>query len=124
MAVLGQGTQRLETTLALAMNPFPVTRIDRDSAGAGGAGKLLALAQDDLPRVLIGTQMLAKGHACNLTCVVVVDSDAQLFSGDFRAIERQQTLIQVMGRAERADKPGSVWVRTSARSSCGPAIDR
>ena len=46
MAVLGQGTQRLETTLSLAMNPFSVTRIDRDSAGAGGAGKLLALAQD------------------------------------------------------------------------------
>lgn len=114
MAVLGQGTQRLETTLSLAMDPFPVTRIDRDSAGAGGAGKLLALAQDGLPRVLIGTQMLAKGHDLpNLTCVVVVDSDAQLFSGDFRAIERLgQTLIQVMGRAGRADKPGSVWVQT------------
>ena len=51
MAVLGQGTQRLETTLSLAMDPFPVTRIDRDSAGAGGAGKLLALAQDGLHRV-------------------------------------------------------------------------
>ena len=73
-----------------------------------------ALAQDGLPRVLIGTQMLAKGHDLpNLTCVVVVDSDAQLFSGDFRAIERLgQTLIQVMGRAGRADKPGSVWVQT------------
>ena len=114
MSVIGQGTQRLEQTLEMAMAPFPVTRIDRDTAGAGGAGKLLELAQDGQPRVLVGTQMLAKGHdLANLTCVVVVDSDAQLFSGDFRAIERLgQTLVQVMGRAGRADKPGQVWVQT------------
>jgi len=114
MSVLGQGTQRLEQTLEMAMAPYPVTRIDRDTAGAGGAGKLLELAQDGAPRVLVGTQMLAKGHdLANLTCVVVVDSDAQLFSGDFRAIERLgQTLVQVMGRAGRADKPGQVWVQT------------
>ena len=114
LSILGQGTQRLEQTLELAMAPYPVTRIDRDTAGAGGAGKLLQLAQDGAPRVLVGTQMLAKGHDLpNLTCVVVVDSDAQLFSGDFRALERLgQTLVQVMGRAGRADRPGQVWVQT------------
>ncbi len=112
--VIGQGTQRLEESLAHSMAPFPVTRIDRDTAGAGGAGKLLEQARDNLPRVLVGTQMLAKGHDLpNLTLVVVVDADQQLFSGDFRAIESlSQTLIQVMGRAGRAEKPGRVLIQT------------
>ncbi len=112
--VIGQGTQRLEESLVHAMAPFPVTRIDRDTAGAGGAGKLLEQARDNAPRVLVGTQMLAKGHDLpNLTLVVVVDADQQLFSGDFRAIESlSQTLIQVMGRAGRADKPGRVLIQT------------
>lgn len=88
LSLIGQGTQRLEQALSHALAPFPVTRVDRDTAGAGGAGKLLELARDNAPRVLVGTQMLAKGHDLpNLTLVVVVDSDSQLFSGDFRAIE-------------------------------------
>ena len=125
LQLLGHGTQRLEQALIRAMAPFPVTRIDRDTAGAGGAGKLLELARDNEPRVLVGTQMLAKGHDLpNLTLVVVVDSDSQLFSGDFRAIEHLgQTLIQVMGRAGRAEKLGQVLIQThEPEHSAWPAL--
>jgi primosomal protein N' (replication factor Y) len=66
------------------------------------------------PGVLVGTQMLAKGHDLpNLTLVAVVGIDEGLFSADFRAGEKlAQLLIQVAGRAGRADKPGTVWLQT------------
>src|SRR5690606_24122326 len=68
----------------------------------------------DQPGLLVGTQMLAKGHDLpNLTLVAIADIDEGLFSADFRAPERlAQLLVQVAGRAGRARRPGEVWLQT------------
>jgi primosomal protein N' (replication factor Y) (superfamily II helicase) len=113
---LGRGTQRLEEGLAELFPTARIARLDRDAAQRKGvAQKIIADAHAGNIDILVGTQMLAKGHDfLNLTEVIVVDSDAALFSADFRAPERLfSTLMQVSGRAGRAkDKPGRVTIQT------------
>jgi primosomal protein N' (replication factor Y) len=110
----GVGTERLEELLAQRFADWPVLRIDRSTtARRDGLQKLLAELGDG-PGILVGTQILAKGHDLpNLTRVVVVGVDEGLFSSDFRAGEKlAQLLVQVAGRAGRARKPGEVWWQT------------
>jgi primosomal protein N' (replication factor Y) len=93
----------------------PVLRIDSDTTrGKHALRTMLDSIPPDEARILVGTQMLAKGHDLpNLTLVAVVSVDEALFSADFRATERlAQLIIQVAGRAGRADKPGVVWLQT------------
>ena len=110
----GVGTERLEELLAERFADWPVLRIDRSTtARRDGLAKLLA-ELGDRPGILVGTQILAKGHDLpNLTRVVVVGVDEGLFSSDFRAGEKlAQLLIQVAGRAGRARRAGEVWWQT------------
>ncbi len=112
---LGQGTERVEQTLQRRFAGHDVIRIDRDSTRRKGTMQaLLDKVHQGKAMVLIGTQMLAKGHHLpDVTLVGVLNADAGLFSADFRASERMaQTIIQVAGRAGRADKPGTVVIQT------------
>ena len=109
----GNGTERIEAELQARFAEIPVLRIDRGSTGHRDA---LQKHFDELgaqPGILVGTQMLAKGHDLpNLTLVVVVGIDEGLFSADFRSSEKlAQLLVQVAGRAGRADKPGTVLLQ-------------
>ncbi|HEX7801536.1 MAG TPA: primosomal protein N' [Pseudoxanthomonas sp.] len=110
----GIGTERIEEMLMEKFADVPVLRIDRSTTQRRDAlaGHLQKLG--DRPGILIGTQILAKGHDLpHLTLVVVVGVDEGLFSADFRAGEKlAQQLIQVAGRAGRAQKPGEVWLQT------------
>ena len=110
----GIGTERIEEMLTQKFTDLPVLRIDRSTTQRRDAlaGHLKKLG--DRPGILIGTQILAKGHDLpHLTLVVVVGVDEGLFSADFRAGEKlAQQLIQVAGRAGRAQKPGEVWLQT------------
>ncbi len=105
----GPGTERLEQVLAATFPRVPVHRIDRDTISRKQA---MATLVDEIGRgeacVLVGTQMLAKGHHFpGVTLVVMVDADGGLFSADFRGPEKLgQLLTQVAGRAGRAD-PGA-----------------
>jgi primosomal protein N' (replication factor Y) len=110
----GIGTERIEELLAQRFDAVPVLRIDRGSTRRRGALEKHLETFGTQPGVLIGTQMLAKGHDLpNLTLVCVVGIDEGLFSADFRAAEKlAQLLIQVAGRAGRADKPGEVLLQT------------
>jgi primosomal protein N' (replication factor Y) (superfamily II helicase) len=116
LAALGRGTQRLEESLVELFPKARIARLDRDAAQKKGvAQKILAAAHAGEVDILVGTQMLAKGHDFqNLADVVVVDSDSALFSADFRAPERLfATLMQVSGRAGRAkDAKGRVTIQT------------
>ena len=112
---LGQGTERSESTLQQLFPQTPVIRVDRDSTRQKDAmQKLLADVHEGKPCILVGTQMLAKGHHfSNVTLVVIIDADAGLFSTDFRGPERMgQLLLQVAGRAGRAEKPGKVLIQS------------
>ena len=110
----GVGTERLEELLAKEFTDVPVLRIDKGSTRRRDALEAMLATLGTQPGVLVGTQMLAKGHDLpNLTLVAVVGIDEGLFSADFRAGEKlAQLLIQVAGRAGRADKPGTVWLQT------------
>ncbi len=112
---LGFGTQRLERVLAEAFPTARIARIDRDSTRAKGsfAAMRTQMAGNELD-ILIGTQMLAKGHDFpRLTLVGVLGADNALYSADFRATERLAALLmQVAGRAGRAGLPGEVIVQT------------
>jgi len=111
----GHGTQRLEQTLAQLLPTARIARVDRDSISKKNA---LVEILDKVHRqeidILVGTQMLAKGHDFpNLTLVGVIDADSALHSPDFRASERLfAQLMQVAGRAGRADKTGQVIIQT------------
>ena len=110
----GIGTERLEELLAERFADWPVLRIDRGTtARRDGLARLLA-ELGERPGILVGTQILAKGHDLpRLTRVVVVGVDEGLFSSDFRAGEKlAQLLVQVAGRAGRAQRPGEVWWQT------------
>lgn len=110
----GVGTERIEEFLVERFPDHAVIRIDRGTTQTRD-GMLQQLAKlGDGPGILVGTQMLAKGHDLSgLTLVVVVGADEGLFSADFRAHERfAQLLIQVSGRAGRADRPGTVLIQT------------
>ncbi len=113
---IGQGTEQLEQRISEMFSDVSVVRIDRDSTRKKGElTKLLQEITDKKHQLLIGTQMLAKGHHFpEVTLVAVLDGDGALFSFDFRASEQMaQLLIQVAGRAGRASKPGKVLVQTS-----------
>jgi len=112
---MGQGTERVEQALAEHFPDFECLRIDRDTTRRKGELKrLLARAQSGEARLLLGTQMLAKGHHFpNVTLVGILDADHGLFSTDFRASERMaQLIVQVAGRAGRHDRPGTVAIQT------------
>lgn len=110
----GVGTERLEQSLIATFPDFPVIRIDRDSVTARSnvSQQLELLGQS--AGIIVGTQLLAKGHDLPLlTLVIVVGIDEGLFSADFRATEKlAQLLIQVGGRAGRSQRPGDVWLQT------------
>ncbi|MCP3679037.1 MAG: primosomal protein N' [Gammaproteobacteria bacterium] len=112
---VGQGTERLETVLA---NQFPqhnIARVDRDTTRHKKALQtLLQTINRGDSQILIGTQMLAKGHHFpNVTLVAIINIDGGFFSADFRAIERvAQLIMQVAGRAGRADKSGEVFIQS------------
>ncbi|KRG69362.1 primosomal protein N' [Pseudoxanthomonas dokdonensis] len=110
----GIGTERLEEVLGEKFSDIPIFRIDRSTTQRRDALAKQLQAIGDQPGILIGTQILAKGHDLpQLTLVVVVGVDEGLFSADFRAGEKlAQLLIQVAGRAGRALKPGQVWLQT------------
>ncbi len=110
----GAGTERIEDALSAQFPEATVLRVDRQSTrGRDGLERLLDTL-GDRPGILVGTQMLAKGHDLpKLTLVAVVGVDEGLFSADFRASERlAQLLIQVSGRAGRAERPGEVLLQT------------
>lgn len=111
----GHGTQRLEQTLAQLFPNARIARVDRDSTSRKNAlVDILEKVHKQEIDILIGTQMLAKGHDFpNLTLVGVIDTDGALHSPDFRASERLfAQLMQVAGRAGRADKAGQVIIQT------------
>jgi primosomal protein N' (replication factor Y) len=111
----GHGTERLEEALVARYPGVPVLRVDRDSTRRRNAfDQLLDKLADGKPAILVGTQMLAKGHDLpNLTTVAIVGVDEGLRSVDFHAGERlAQLIVQVAGRAGRASKPGQVWLQT------------
>lgn len=115
LAPVGLGTQRLEETLAKHFPDVPVLRVDRDNTKRKGAMQaLLTQINAEQKAILLGTQMLAKGHHFpQVTLVGIIDADGGLFSADFRAAEQMgQLLLQVAGRAGRAEKPGTVIVQT------------
>lgn len=112
---VGQGTERIEESLAETFQGIGIARLDRD----------VVRRQDELEavvsritsgdaRILVGTQMIAKGHDFpDVTLVVVLNADQGLFSTDFRAAERlAQTIVQVAGRAGRGDRRGEVLIQT------------
>ncbi|HET6431902.1 primosomal protein N' [Dyella sp.] len=111
----GHGTERLEDALTDLFPDVPVLRIDRETTRRRDAfEQLLEGLRHDAPAILVGTQMLAKGHDLpNLTLVAIVGVDEGLHSIDFRAAERlAQLVVQVAGRAGRAAKPGRVLLQT------------
>jgi len=112
----GHGTQRLEQTLAQLLPTARIARVDRDSISRKNAlVEILDRVHNQEIDILVGTQMLAKGHDFpNLTLVGVIDTDSALHSPDFRASERLfAQLMQVAGRAGRADKAGQVIIQTA-----------
>ena len=111
----GEGTERSEAWLQESFPDTPVLRVDRDSTRNKGAmQKVFDTANSGEPCILVGTQMLAKGHHfANITLVVVLDADSGLFSADFRSHERMgQLLVQVAGRSGRGSTAGKVIVQT------------
>ena len=112
---VGAGTERAEERLSILFPDYPVLRVDRDSTSRKDAmNQLFATIQRGQPCILVGTQMLAKGHHFpRVTLVAILDADGGLFSGDFRASERMaQLIVQVAGRAGRAEEPGKVIIQT------------
>ncbi|WP_097356066.1 primosomal protein N' [Candidatus Enterovibrio escicola] len=112
---VGVGTEQLETHLASIFPEYKTVRIDRDNTRKKGVlEEYLHAIHNKEYQILIGTQMLAKGHHFpDVTLVALVDTDSALFSNDFRAPERlAQLFIQVAGRAGRANKPGMVLLQT------------
>jgi len=113
IAEIGSGTQRVEAELERLLKPLPVFRLDSDTGAAGeGAGVLQAFERAD-SGVLVGTQMVAKGHDFpDVTLSVILDADAGLRMPDFRAEERTFALItQLAGRSGRSEAGGKVLVQ-------------
>lgn len=112
---VGQGTERLERALAAAFPDQQIERIDRDTTRRRGEiERRLNRVRKEEARILMGTQMLTKGHDFpRVTLVGIIDADQGLFGSDFRSAERlAQSFIQVAGRAGRAEYPGEVWLQT------------
>lgn len=116
LQAVGIGTQRIETVLQTSFPDARVLRVDRDSTRNKGTWNAMRKQiQEEAVDILVGTQMLAKGHDFhNLTLVCVLNPDNALYSADFRASEKLfAQLAQVAGRAGRGNKPGEVLVQTS-----------
>lgn len=112
---VGTGTEQLEDYLESLFGTDAVIRVDRDSTRLkDGFATVMEPVNAGKACILVGTQMLAKGHHLpNVTLVIVVNADAGLFSADFRGLERTaQLLLQVTGRAGRGDKPGRAIIQT------------
>ena len=115
LTAVGHGTQRVEETLRAFLPKAAVVRVDKDStAHKNDWADLYRRIADNEIDILVGTQMLAKGHDfARLNLVIVLNADGSLYSADFRAPERLfAELMQVSGRAGRADKPGKVLIQT------------
>jgi primosomal protein N' (replication factor Y) (superfamily II helicase) len=112
---VGVGTEKLEAGLKEIFPEVQITRVDRDVVSASNP---LEVVLDDAyqgkSQILVGTQMLAKGHHLpKLTLVAVIDADGALYSSDFRATEKlMQTVVQVAGRSGREDIKGEVMIQT------------
>lgn len=116
LSPVGQATQRLHQTLLALFPAARIARVDRDSVRNKDAlTNLLTKVHDQEVDILVGTQMLAKGHDFpHLTLVGVIDTDTALFSPDFRASEHLfSQLMQVSGRSGRAEKSGEVLIQTA-----------
>lgn len=115
LSPLGYGTAKIETALKHLLPMAKILRIDRDSMqNKTYLATQLQAVLDQKVNLLIGTQMLAKGHHFpNVTTVVILDGDSGFFSAELRASEHfAQLLLQVAGRAGRAEKPGVVYIQT------------
>lgn len=113
---LGAGTERLEDTLSQRFPERRIQRIDSDTTQQRGSiHEALEVATAGDADILVGTQMLSKGHHFpNLTLVGIVNADQGLFGTDFRAPERlAQSIVQVAGRAGRESRPGEVLIQTA-----------
>ena len=111
----GAGTERIEQALHRQFPGVSISRIDRDTTRRKGAlDEKLEQARTGEARILIGTQMLAKGHDFpNVSLVGILDTDQGLFSSDFRGTEHMaQLIVQVAGRSGRAEKTGEVFIQT------------
>ena len=112
---VGQGTERVEETLTRLFPDAPLARLDRDTAAGRVAMEgVLDRVHSGEARILVGTQMLTKGHHFpEVSLVVILDADQGLFASDYRATERlAQTITQVAGRAGRAARAGEVLIQT------------
>ncbi|CAM2057230.1 Primosomal protein N' [Desulfovibrionales bacterium] len=113
---MGEGTERLEESLSrLLAGGVAVLRLDRDAVRKPGRmEEILASFRAGKAQVLVGTQMLSKGHHFpDVTLVIAADGDLGLNMPDYRAAERTfQLMVQASGRAGRGDKPGSVLIQT------------
>ena len=115
LEAMGLGTEKTEHTLERLFPDFPVYRIDRDSTrNRHSLHTIIEKVDGGKPCLLVGTQMLSKGHHFpNVTLVAVLDADGGLFSGDFRGQEHMgQLMTQVAGRAGRGTSPGEVVIQT------------
>ena len=113
---IGAGTERAEERLQILFPDTPVLRIDRDSTSRKGSmDALLTQIGSGEPCIMIGTQMLAKGHHFpRVTLVAILNADGGLFSADFRASEKMaQLIVQVAGRAGRAGDAGRVIIQSA-----------
>jgi len=111
----GLGTERIEAVLQKRFPDYRIARVDRDTmSGKTKLRDTLELARTGAAQILLGTQMLAKGHDFpGVTLAAIVDADQALYGVDFRASERlAQTLTQVIGRAGRSDTLGEVYLQT------------
>jgi len=114
-SVKGLGTEQIAATLDTLFDNIPVIRIDRDTTNTkDGMQNQLSVAHEGHPCLLVGTQMLAKGHHLpNVNLVVVIDADQGFTSPDFRGVEHVGQLItQVAGRAGRESNTGEVVIQT------------
>jgi primosomal protein N' (replication factor Y) len=115
LLTIGEGTEQVERALEAAFPGVPMVRIDRDTTRRKGElqDKLAHIA-GGTHRLLVGTQMLAKGHDFpQVTLVVILNVDQGIYSSDFRAAERTaQLIVQVAGRAGRGERPGRVVLQT------------
>jgi primosomal protein N' (replication factor Y) len=112
---IGEGTQRVTDALTALLPEYPIARLDRDAlTQRHSLGRILGDVESLQTRVLVGTQLLAKGHDFpGVTLVGILNADQGLFSTDFRAEERlAQTIMQVAGRAGRREQPGEVIIQT------------
>jgi primosomal protein N' (replication factor Y) len=112
---VGQGTERIAETLAAMFPDAPLARLDRDTVhSAADVEAVMHSLLDGSARILVGTQMVTKGHHFpGVSLVAVINADQGLFSADFRAAERlAQTIVQVAGRAGRGARAGEVMIQT------------